>query len=168
MEKKSTRQRFTKSEDEIIISLVKIYGDHNWEEIVKRLPKRTTRQCRERWLYHLNPSLNSLPWTQEEDQLLLKLHKKYGSRWTQLSHYFNGRPNCSLKNRFFVLNYNLSKIDLNSRKSTNNAKNNNNFDEPNDNDDVESSSDDVIQNSSHLSACDFAINHRLSISSLLV
>ncbi|OHT00838.1 hypothetical protein TRFO_32398 [Tritrichomonas foetus] len=103
--KKPGRQRFSKAEDDMILSLVDTLGEHQWDVIAQQLPNRTTRQCRERWLYHLNPNLNDKPFTKEEDRLLLKLYKEYGSRWTTLSKFFKGRSNCSLKNRFFVLNY---------------------------------------------------------------
>lgn len=34
---------------------------------------RTGKQCRERWLNHLDPSIKKEPWTEEEDQLLLEV-----------------------------------------------------------------------------------------------
>lgn len=108
--KGKVRQRFTKEEDQMILLLVKQLGENNWDEVAKQLHNRTKRQCRERWLYHLNPKLNSAPWTKEEDELLLRLHKEFGSNWTVMSKYFNRRPNCSLKNRFFVLNYKEGRI----------------------------------------------------------
>lgn len=109
--KGKVRQRFTKEEDQMILLLVKQLGENSWDEVAKHLHNRTKRQCRERWLYHLNPKLNSAPWTKEEDELLLRLHKEFGSNWTVMSKYFNRRPNCSLKNRFFVLNYKEGRVE---------------------------------------------------------
>lgn len=120
--KGKVRQRFTKEEDQMILLLVKQLGENSWDEVAKQLHNRTKRQCRERWLYHLNPKINSTPWTKEEDELLLRLHKEFGSNWTVMSKYFNRRPNCSLKNRFFVLNYKEGRIeDLLSCSSSNSS-----------------------------------------------
>jgi hypothetical protein len=46
---------------------------------------RTVRQCRERWKYYLEPSINKLEWTPQEDQLLMEKHHDLGPRWAQIA-----------------------------------------------------------------------------------
>ena len=47
---------WTKEEDRIINECVKA-GILKWAEIAKRIPGRIGKQCRDRWINHLNPTL---------------------------------------------------------------------------------------------------------------
>lgn len=98
-----SKKRFTPSEDQIIISLVKPNGENDWSKIAKSLEKRTARQCRDRWNNYLNPSLNKDDWNPEEDELLLKLFEEKGPQWKTLSNIFNGRSINNVRNRCFKL-----------------------------------------------------------------
>ena len=66
---------WTKSEDELLINLINNYGAKNWARIARFFPTRIGKQCRERWHNHLNPKIKKSKWTQEEDIILLKMHK---------------------------------------------------------------------------------------------
>jgi hypothetical protein len=48
----------------------------------------------------LEPSLNKLEWTPEEDQLLVAKHHEFGPKWSQLTGFFQSRTDKDLKNRF--------------------------------------------------------------------
>jgi hypothetical protein len=48
-------------------------------------------QCRERWLNHLDPSINKGEWTEEEDQILLKAQAQWGNSWTKIAELLPGR-----------------------------------------------------------------------------
>ena len=39
-------------------------------------------------------------WTAEEDAIILKLHNKYGNKWSFISTYIPGRSDNAIKNRF--------------------------------------------------------------------
>ncbi|KAK9927288.1 hypothetical protein M0R45_024479 [Rubus argutus] len=58
---------WTKEEDDCIIKLVEKYGARRWSVIVKFLPGRIGKQCRERWYNHLSPAINKDAWTEEEE-----------------------------------------------------------------------------------------------------
>ena len=98
---KQVRQKFTNEEDALIINLV---GDNqfpNWNEIAKSIPSKTGRQCRERFQNYLSPDLSKEPWTKEEDDLIIKLYKDFGSSWSLIADYFGGkRTNNNIKNRW--------------------------------------------------------------------
>ncbi len=53
------KRRWTKEENEILIRAVseqlKRGPTVKWDKISKRLPLRSHRQCRERWVDHLSP-----------------------------------------------------------------------------------------------------------------
>ena len=43
----------------------------NWAGIATQIEGRTTKQCRERWNNHLDPTIRRGNWTPDEDRLLL-------------------------------------------------------------------------------------------------
>ena len=71
-----------------------------WQKVAEALPGRLPKQCRERWLYRINPEIVKDKWTIEEEVKLLKLYQEFGSKWSKISTYFSGRTDAHLKNRF--------------------------------------------------------------------
>jgi hypothetical protein len=95
--------RFTAQEDVHLYRLVDKYGTKSWRLIAKHMPSRNSRQCRERWLNYLNPSLNNESWTAAEDALLGEKYNQIGPRWVYMMRFFPNRTDAMLKNRFQVL-----------------------------------------------------------------
>lgn len=91
---------WTRHEDEVIIQYVKENGTRNWRNLCSLLPGRIGKQCRERWRNHLDPSINHSPWTEEEDELLIKLHREYGNKWVKISSMMKDRSDNAIKNRW--------------------------------------------------------------------
>lgn len=97
--KRKVKNAFTEEEDAKLISLVNEYGANDWHTVVRYMPGRTTRQCRERYKLYLSPDIKSGPWTSEEDTLLHELYAKYGPKWAMFSPYLNNRTPINIKNR---------------------------------------------------------------------
>jgi hypothetical protein len=57
------------------------------------------KACRERWNNHLDPRLRKIPWTDEEDLLLLKAECEVGLKWGAITKILTGRSDHSIKNR---------------------------------------------------------------------
>ena len=82
-------------------------GNH-WKEIAAELNARCNsqvyrhgKQCRERWINHLDPAINRGPWTDEEDLRMLKYFLTVGGKkWADISKMMKDRTENSVKNRW--------------------------------------------------------------------
>ena len=65
--------------------------------------KRTGRQCRERWISALNPTINKGRWNLQEDYNVLHYWLQKGNKWRDISSLMSGRNEIQVKNRFNCL-----------------------------------------------------------------
>ncbi|KAL9270175.1 Transcription factor MYB118-like protein [Drosera capensis] len=93
--------------------LVKKFGKKKWTQVAKSMSNRVGKQCRERWHNHLRPEIKADPWTDEEEAILVKLHKQHGNKWAMLSKLLPGRTENMIKNH-----WNATKRKKNNRGST--------------------------------------------------
>lgn len=105
-------------EDEMLSTLPKSTRQ-KWGKIAKEINKsiysgmkvRSGKQCKERWVNHLDPRMKKDKWTHEEDQILLKLYKSYGNKWCDISRILGNRTDSSIKNRIKSI-FNKQKQEL--------------------------------------------------------
>lgn len=71
---------------------------------------RTKKQCRERYMTHLHPSLNLGPWTNDEDKKLLSLSNTPGVSWKEIMEQLPGRTQTKLKRRLNKLKRDCARI----------------------------------------------------------
>jgi hypothetical protein len=90
---------WTREEDQMIFDLIEIYGKC-WSKISKILGTRNGKQIRDRYINVLDPHINKSKFSAEEDNLLIFLFNKYGSRWSIISKFFPKRTPDMIKNRF--------------------------------------------------------------------
>ncbi|KAK4773404.1 hypothetical protein SAY87_028423 [Trapa incisa] len=83
---------WTLEEDETLRTAVATYKGKNWKRIAEFFPDRSEVQCLHRWQKVLNPDLVKGPWTEEEDEKISELVKKYGpSKWSLIAKSLPGR-----------------------------------------------------------------------------
>lgn len=99
----SKRKFFTKQEDHLLTIAAINYNQESWNSIAQCVPGRTPKQCRDRWVNYLKPSLKFDPWSENEDQMLVSLVNTYGTHWTKMKNQFPNRSSNSLKNRWYWL-----------------------------------------------------------------
>ena len=109
---KCGRSKFSPEEDKRLTELVsKFKGEQDWIYIASKMPKRSIRQCRERWKNYLDPMLNKGEWAKEDDEMLLQKVREMGPCWNAIGRCFDRSGNC-VRNRFLVINRKCMKQNL--------------------------------------------------------
>ena len=106
--KRKQRSKFTTEEDAKLLSLIEKYGTTNWIMIANAMETRTPRQCHDRYVFYLDPSINKAEWSEAEENLLIEKFNELGTSWKLIATFFNGRTEIDLKNKF--LKYNVIKF----------------------------------------------------------
>jgi hypothetical protein len=94
------KAKWTNEEDFLLSESVKEHGLTNWSRVAEMLPGRNGKQCRERWMNQLCPSLNRDNWTHQEDLILIQRQRVCGNLWSQVANYLPGRSANAIKNRW--------------------------------------------------------------------
>lgn len=98
---RAVRKLWKQHEDEQLLELVSQHGQ-KWTFIGKLIGGRTGKQVRDRYLNNLRPDINNTPFSQVEDDLIVSLYFKLGSKWSQIAACLGGRTEAQVKNRFYV------------------------------------------------------------------
>mmetsp|Transcript_20231 Transcript_20231/g.29617 ORF Transcript_20231/g.29617 Transcript_20231/m.29617 type:complete len:285 (+) Transcript_20231:1-855(+) len=97
-------------EDLIVIEAVTTCKEQpftRWSDLAQKLPGRVGKQIRDRWVNHLNPNINHMPFTKEDDMKLWEGHKQLGKRWVEISTKFftSSRSENHIKNRWYSASF---------------------------------------------------------------
>lgn len=115
---------FSESEDKKILELIEKFGK-NWSIISDYFITRTNKQIRDRYINVLDPKLNKAKFSEEEDNLIIKLYETIGCKWSEMQSYFTNRTPDNIKNRFYSsLRKKFFKLDY-CRSKSKNIKNQN-------------------------------------------
>ncbi|VEU39763.1 unnamed protein product [Pseudo-nitzschia multistriata] len=110
--KKTGPKAWTKEEDALLLSIVQsMRVPMKWSLVAQSLPERTGKQCRERYVNHLNPRLKVADWSPTEDATIFHLYNTIGSHWAKMSKIIPGRTDNGIKNRFHNLRRQLERED---------------------------------------------------------
>ena len=113
------------NEDELLKSLVLskvnkwgFIADYLNSSIHSGIRVRSGKQCKERWINHLDPTMKRDKWTIEEDLKVLEIFKNMGKKWCKISKIIKNRTDSAIKNRVKSLIY-KHKQELNESKDDN-------------------------------------------------
>eukprot|EP00253_Pinus_taeda_P025833 PITA_25833 len=90
---------WTPSEDKILNDCIRIQGVGPWKSIAKKSGlKRCAKSCRFRWLNYLRPDIKRGNISEDEEELLIRLHRLLGNRWSLIAGRLPGRSDNEIKN----------------------------------------------------------------------
>ncbi|KAL5810023.1 hypothetical protein ACOSQ4_026591 [Xanthoceras sorbifolium] len=108
---------WTREEDNLLRKCVEIYGEQQWHQVPNRAGlNRCRKSCRLRWLNYLKPNIKRGEFTEDEVDMILRLHKLLGNRqvqWSLIAGRLPGRTANDVKNYW---NTNLRKKAVSSKK----------------------------------------------------
>ncbi|XP_043702987.1 UDP-glycosyltransferase 71K2-like [Telopea speciosissima] len=90
---------WTEEEDKLLRRCVEMYGEGKWRHIPERAGlNRCRKSCRLRWLNYLHPNIKRGDFAVDEVDLIIRLHRLLGNRWTLIAGRIPGRTANDVKN----------------------------------------------------------------------
>nr|WDP81133.1 AN2-like protein short form [Solanum lycopersicum] len=90
---------WTEEEDTLLRKCINKYGEGKWHLVPSRAGlNRCRKSCRLRWLNYLRPHIKRGDFAPDEIDLILRLHKLLGNRWSLIAGRLPGRTANDVKN----------------------------------------------------------------------
>ncbi|XP_045787746.1 transcription factor TT2-like [Trifolium pratense] len=105
--KEINKGAWSREEDDILSKYVSIHGEGKWQKVAQNAGlKRCGKSCRQRWLNYLKPGIKRGDISSDEEDMIIRLHRLLGNRWSLIAKRLPGRTDNEIKNYW---NTNLSK-----------------------------------------------------------
>nr|AZP55090.1 transcription factor R2R3-MYB [Lilium hybrid cultivar] len=90
---------WTQVEDDLLKRCIERHGVVRWSRVPQLAGlNRCRKSCRLRWLNYLDPRIRRGQFDEDEDDLIIRLHKLLGNRWSLIAGRLPGRTANDVKN----------------------------------------------------------------------
>nr|QDG10110.1 R2R3 MYB transcription factor [Rubus idaeus] len=90
---------WTKEEDHLLRNYIEKHGEGRWHKVPLQAGlNRCRKSCRMRWLNYLKPNIKRGDFAEDEVDLMIRLRKLLGNRWSLIAGRLPGRTSNDVKN----------------------------------------------------------------------
>ena len=94
------RRLFGAEDDKHLEEIINGKDFNGWKSVAKQMPGFSPKQLRDRWHNYISPKNQFGPWTPEEDQIVIQKVREFGTKWSLIASYLQGRSDNCVKNRW--------------------------------------------------------------------
>jgi hypothetical protein len=85
------RKPWSKVDETRLSDIVRLIGAKHWTMVASYILGRGPKQCRERWINHLDSDVLKESWSAVEDSIVLGMQHIYGNCWAGIALALRGR-----------------------------------------------------------------------------